>query len=492
MKKTLEISATDVFEYVKCPAFFKQYINSGKLLSECYDPYYHSVIFQYGKDFEAKEVKKLPLLENTQSLADAIRDETISAIRINPKMIIKREIKHSFKKFKKFKIYVIGIPDLIIRYEHTKKCIPLDFKTSLSYLNSIRFQLFHYCYILKQFDTEIPYLGVIESAKFKTRLLNLKILERDWYWIIYQITLIKSGKSSERKLQREDLVWTKDCINCFFYSTCEPIVRSDVRIRDLPGVKDSRNEVIKNLGINNIDELAKIEPNIMWKKIQAYPEGKVKFGSEFTVRQIIGTARALLENSVIKLSKSLKLLDIKENDVFFDCEYISKTKEIFSISAGVAKKDGTISLKNWFANTFNECDKIVKIFYEYLVSEGIERAIGWSINSADLPMLKEYDPLPSGIDYRDLFLDIKQNLALPVLSYRLKPVSKYIFGAQFEDQIKSGFYAPHYYNQFLETGNLEYKEAIIEYNNKDVIQTYEIANWYDELCKDIIPNIDIL
>ena len=96
-------------------------------------------------------------------------------------------------------------------------------------------------------------------------------------------------------MQRDDLTWTKDCINCFFYSTCEPIVRSDVRIRNLPGVKDSRNEVINNLGVNNIDELAKIEPMLMWKEIRAYPEGKQKFGSEFTVRQIIGTARALLE-----------------------------------------------------------------------------------------------------------------------------------------------------------------------------------------------------
>ena len=445
--------------------------------------YKRQVIFQYGKDFEAKEVKKLPLLEHTQSLADAIWDEPVSAIRINPKMILKREITPSVKKFKKFKIYAIGIPDLIIRLEDTKKCIPLDFKTSLTYLNSIRLQLLHYCYILKQYDKNIPYKGIIESAKFGTRLFNLKLLKRDWDWIIYQIISIKGGKSSRRKLQRDDLTWTKDCINCFFYSTCEPIVRSDVRIRNLPDVKDSRNEVINNLGVNNIDELAKIEPLLMWKEIRAYPEGKQKFGSEFTVRQIIGTARALLENSVIKLSKSLKLLNIKENDVFFDCEYVSKTKEIFSISAGVVKKDGTISLMNWFADTFNVCDNIVKSFYEYLVSEAIERAIGWSINTADLIMLKKYGPLPSGIDYRDLFLDIKQNLALPVLSYRLKPVSKYIFGDQFEDQIKSGFYAPHYYNQFLETGNPEYKEAIIEYNNKDVIQTYEIARWYEDSCK---------
>jgi len=90
--KTLAISATDVFEYVKCPAFFKQYISSGKRLNECYDPYYHSIIFQYGKDYEDNEVKQLPLLENTLFLSDAIKDETISAIRISSKTILGREI----------------------------------------------------------------------------------------------------------------------------------------------------------------------------------------------------------------------------------------------------------------------------------------------------------------------------------------------------------------------------------------------------------------
>lgn len=482
--KTLEISATDVFEYVKCPAFFKQYISSAKLLNECYDPYYHSVIFQYGKDFEAKEIQKLSLLEKVQFLADAIKDETISAIRISPKMILKREIIHSIKEFKKFKIHAIGIPDLIMRLEDTKKCIPLDYKTSLTYLNSIKFQLFHYCYILKQFDKDIPYKGIIQSAKFGTQLFNLELLKRDWDWIITQIISIKSGKSSKIKLQRDDLTWTKNCINCYFNSTCESIVRSEVKIRNLPGVRDSRTELIKFLGIKNIYELARIEPKLLWQKIRAYPEGKPKFGTEFTVRQIIGTARALLEDQIILLTQTINPLKIKENDLFFDCEYISKTKEIFSISTGVVRRDGTISLKNWFANNLNECNKIVKGFYEYLVSEGIERAIGWSINSADLPMLKEYGYLPSGIEYRDLFIDITHNLALPVLSYRLKQVSRYIFGDQFEDKIKSGFYAPDYYKRFLETANPDDKGAIIEYNNKDVIQTYEIANWYDELCKE--------
>ena len=71
---------------------------------------------------------------------------------------------------------------------------------------------------------------------------------------------------------------------------------------------------------------------------------------------------------------------------------------------------------------------------------------------------------------------------MPVLSYSLKPVSNFLFGNQFQDKIQVGLAAIYLYRKFLETGNLEYKENIIEYNKKDVLQTYEIARWYEGQC----------
>ena len=136
-KQKLEISATDVFKYVKCPAFFKQYVSSGKRLENCYDQYYHDIIFQSGKDYEFVEMEKFSLIDTTQSLADALRNKTISAIRIKPGMILKREINVSYKKLKKIKtICAIGRPDLIIRNKDTNSFIPLDYKTSSSLFNS--------------------------------------------------------------------------------------------------------------------------------------------------------------------------------------------------------------------------------------------------------------------------------------------------------------------------------------------------------------------
>jgi predicted RecB family nuclease len=477
-KQKLEISATDVFEYVKCPAFFKQYVSSGKRLENCYDQYYHDIIFQSGKDYELSEMEKLSLTDNTQSLADALCDRTISAIRINPGMILKREINVSNEKLiKKFKkIYAIGRPDLLIRNKDTNSFIPLDYKTSLSLFNSIRFQLYHYCYILQKYDPNIPYFGALKSKKFNTILLNLNTLKLDWKQIINKIILIKRGRVSERKIVRDDLIWTKECRKCIFHATCENIVKSNLTIKDLPNVKERRFQMISDLGINSVEELAKTDPKVMWEKLLTIPKGINVFGRELTVKQIIETARAFLENEIIILPQKLK----------FDSEYKdSRTNpEIFSISLGIVKSDGSLSLMNWFANEISEGEEIVLSFYEYLINKGVKRAFGWSIKSGDIGVLEKISPLPSEINFHDLYYDIKNNLVLPVLSYRLKTVSKFLFGNQFQDKIQVGLAAIYLYKKFLETGNHEHKESIIEYNKKDVIQTYEIACWYEGLCKE--------
>ncbi len=487
VKRKLEISATDVFEYVKCPAFFKQYVSSGKKLEDCYEQYYHDIIFQSGKDYELSEIEKFSLTDTTQSLTDALHNKTISAIRIKPGMILKREINVSYKKLKKFKkICAIGRPDLIIRNKDTNSFIPLDYKTSLTLYNSIRFQLYHYCYILQKYDNNIPYSGALKLKKVNTIFLNLNTLKLDWKQIINKIILIKGGRVSERKIVREDIRWTKECRKCFFQNTCENIVTSNLTINDLPEVKERRSQMINALGIKSIEGLAKTEPKVMWEKLLKTPDGKVVFNRELTVKQIIGTARAFIENKIIVFPQKLEPLNIKVNDVFFDSEYkASKTHpEFYSISLGIIKRDESLSIKNWFANTISEGEKIVSSFYEYLIIKGVKRVFGWGINSGDLPQLKKISQLPSEINFHDLFYDIKNNIAMPVLSYSLKPVGKFLFGNQFQDKIQIGLAAIGLYKKFLETGNIEYKESIIEYNKKDVLQTYAVACWYESLCRE--------
>ena len=204
-----------------------------------------------------------------------------------------------------------------------------------------------------------------------------------------------------------------------------------------------------------MEELAKTDPKIMWKNLLKIPDGKVVFGSELTVKQIIETARAHIENKIIILSQKLQPLNIKVNDVFFDSEHKSSkvNPEIYSISLGIIKSDGSLSIKNWFANKISEGEKIVSSFFEYLTNKGVKRVFGWGIKSGEIPQFKKFSPLPPEISFHDIFYDIKNNIAIPVLSYGLKSVSKFLFGNQFRDKIQIGYAAIGLYEKFLETGN---------------------------------------
>ena len=129
-------------------------------------------------------------------------------------------------------------------------------------------------------------------------------------------------------------------------------------------------------------------------------------------------------------------------------------------------------------------ETIVSCFYDYLITKGVKSLFGWSIKSADIDKLVKISPLPSEIRFHEIYYDIINNIPMPVLSYRLKPVSKFLFGNQFQDKIQISLAAIGLYNKFLETGNHNHKESILEYNKKDVLQTYEIACWYEGLCKE--------
>ncbi|MBD3194435.1 MAG: TM0106 family RecB-like putative nuclease [Candidatus Lokiarchaeota archaeon] len=481
----IEISATDVFEYVKCPAFYKQYISSEKKLEECYDDFYHNIIFQTGKEFEMEELKKLSLVNNTKSLNDALKDEDSSILKLSPEIILKREFSFLDKKIKRSrKINAIGKPDLLIKDSTTNKFIPLEYKTSLRFFNSLRFQLFHYCYILQGFDPLIPYLGALKSEDLNTIFFNLADLKSEWKKLMSSIFAVKIGKGFIRDLKREDIKWTKECRMCVFRQKCENIIKLKPNIKNLPEVGNRRYQMITDLGITSIQELAKEDPKAMWERLIKIPQGKSVFNRELTVIQIINTAKALLENRIIIFSEKLESLNLDTKDGFFDMEYESNLTApiIFSISLGCFGKNGSLQIKTWFAESLNEVKTIVSNFYNFMIDKGIKRVFGWGINSGDLPQLKKIQQLPSEIIFYDLYFKIKENFAIPILSYRLKSVSKFLFGNQFQGEINLGTAAIDLYRKYLKTPDSLYKEKIIDYNKRDVLQTYEIARWYENYC----------
>jgi len=93
----ITISAKDIFEYIKCKAFYKQYISSGKKLDDYYKESYSKLIFQKGNEFEKTEVEKIPFSISEKSIKKSLQDPDASCLRIAPPRILKRKV--IFQKF---------------------------------------------------------------------------------------------------------------------------------------------------------------------------------------------------------------------------------------------------------------------------------------------------------------------------------------------------------------------------------------------------------
>lgn len=87
---------------------------------------------------------------------------------------------------------------------------------------------------------------------------------------------------------------------------------------------------------------------------------------------------------------------------------------------------------------------------------------------------KLWQPLMSR--FVDVHWWITQTAILPVESYALKPIARWL-GFQWRDASANGAQCICWYNQWLETGNRSYLEAIIQYNEDDCRATYQVKEW---------------
>ncbi|MGB3240484.1 MAG: TM0106 family RecB-like putative nuclease [Geitlerinemataceae cyanobacterium] len=87
---------------------------------------------------------------------------------------------------------------------------------------------------------------------------------------------------------------------------------------------------------------------------------------------------------------------------------------------------------------------------------------------------KLWQPLISR--FVDVHWWVTQTAILPVESYALKPIARWL-GFQWRDASANGAQCICWYNQWLETGDRAYLDAIVQYNEDDCRATYQVKDW---------------
>jgi uncharacterized protein len=76
----------------------------------------------------------------------------------------------------------------------------------------------------------------------------------------------------------------------------------------------------------------------------------------------------------------------------------------------------------------------------------------------------------------DLHAWVTQTVTLPVESYALKPIARWL-GFNWSDPKSSGAQSIYWYSQWLATGDRTFLDQILRYNEDDCRATFHVKNW---------------
>lgn len=303
----------------------------------------------------------------------------------------------------------------------------------------------------------------------------------------------------------EVFIARQKCNLCQWHSYCLGVARSQNHISLIPGVTPTRYLRLQELNLTTVETLAKATQ----EQLEVYPEF-----AEGIALQIIKQAESNLENKAIKRQEEFISFESNFNssewiEIFQD-NYQNKLKKFpvemyFDIEAqpelnldylhGILVVDNRSNQQKFYpflAENQNQEELIWKQFLELV----------WMYPIAPIFHFCDYEPKtikrlamvyntpdywwkPVLNRFIDLHAKMTETVTLPVESYALKPVAKWL-GFEWRNPKANGAQSVCWYEQWLKTGDRKLLDAIVQYNEDDCRATFHIKEWLTEFLKDLI------
>jgi uncharacterized protein len=292
------------------------------------------------------------------------------------------------------------------------------------------------------------------------------------------------------------------CNLCHWFNHCYGIARERQHLSLLPGVTPPRYQQLQMLNLTSVEALANTNP----KELEPLPG----FGSE-TAHKLVRQAQATQDDRAIALptifathptptSKSAKSslplhsLPTATVELYFDIEAeptldlvylhgvlmvdrLTQTQQFYPLLAERPEEEE----QTWHnlldllwrypeAPIFHFCP------YEAQTMERLAERYG-------TPPYRIQPLLPRFVDLHDW---ITQSVTLPVESYALKPIARWL-GFNWRNPAANGAQSIFWYAQWLSTGDRSYLNAILDYNEDDCRATYQVKDWLANFLQNTAP-----
>ncbi|MDF5734616.1 MULTISPECIES: TM0106 family RecB-like putative nuclease [unclassified Nostoc] len=341
-------------------------------------------------------------------------------------------------------------------------------------------------------------------AAFHTQVLaTVQDLTPEIAWLIlrtkdrnYPVDLLKWTPRMQQILEEfiqvlelpnppEVFIARQKCNLCHWYSQCYAIAQSEKHLSLLPGVTPIRYTQLQALAITTLESLANTSPSAL--------ENLLGFDSEVAPKLVV-QAQSALEKRPLILPYPLPIKDITFTapiELYFDIEAqpdldldyllgvlvvdrLANTERFYSFLAD-KPEDEELVWQQFLDLVWQYPEAPIYHFcvYEFDTVKRLAKLYGTPYASVR-PVLSRFV---------DVYEQLTQSVALPVESYALKAIARWL-GFEWREKEASGAKCIYWYDQWLETGDRTLLEIIQSYNEDDCRATRRVKDWLVNFFQD--------
>ncbi|PLW80479.1 hypothetical protein C0585_02175 [Candidatus Woesearchaeota archaeon] len=371
---------------------------------------------------------------------------------------------------------LLGRPDLLIRKEGESifgnyYYEAIDIKSGKNLKKEYRMQVIFYTYILGKIQGFLPEKGYVINSQKEEIPFNISPEYPEFKKALKKIREVFSIGSDY------DYYLSSSCNECQWREVClkEAIKKNDLSL--IYRLSKRAKDNLLEQDIKDIVELSKKEPEDikLWNGV-----------SLGTIAKWIIQSKSLVRDKEIILAKPR--FKKTRYELFFDIE--GETKLGIDYLYGVIVRDTENNSEKYHPFFSKEPDDEKKVWDDFLdLIESLEDDFViyyyTSYEVSSLKRMKErygcnietYNMIIKRLV--DLFPIVTRNVVLPIYSYSIKPIAKYL-GFKWSNKDAGGTQSMYWYSMYLE-GNQEYKDIIIEYNKDYCEATLVLKDWLENL-----------
>ncbi len=456
------------FQYATCPHWiWRDRFGDPKRKGDM--PELAKKLLEQGVLHEEEYIKDLPLTAVDTALGEAGYLETLRLMQAGTPLIYQGSIRSTIDG-----VQYKGRPDLLEKVPGYSRLgdfyyRPVDIKNSKELKQAHWLQLTLYALILEQVQGVFPNTCAIINSEHQRIEVELTDTQRSKTWAkIKEILEVMNGKKPPLKLVSscKQNPWFSECIR-------EAELADDIAL--IYKLDSRAMEVLRQLGIKTVHDAAKMDLNRL---------PKIPFTSTAAMKRVQLQAQALVQRDIHWLQKPtipdarLKIYFDIEGDPLLQVQYLFGFWVVDGNQPGyykcfVAEKpEDERQLWSEFLDwlrTLPSDDYRVYHFADY------ER-------SRTLGMAKQYGGLelvePFVERFTDLSTIVQDCVIFPLYFYSIKDIAKSRFlKYQWRHPKAGGAQSIFWYEKWLETGDRQVLQDIVDYNEDDVIATEYLHQW---------------